>query len=195
MTPIAIISIIIAILVFLLIAYLGFATDILREGEGTNRMYSFRKSQLWLWTLIICPLFALYWGLGSDAELTINNSVLILLGISASSLLAGQAISDAQEKNKEARRIIPENIEEEEKFQLKQSQDSTNFWVDILMDDSKQLSIGRLQQVVFTLIYAVIFVSYFFTDKNYSFPDFDATAFALMGISTGAYVLGKGMYK
>jgi len=76
---------------------------------------------------------------------------------------------------------------------LKKYMDSSkSFWKDILMDDSGQFSITRLQQLIFTLAYVLVFISSFFYN-NLDYPDFQQNAFVLMGISTSTYLVGKGL--
>lgn len=82
--------------------------------------------------------------------------------------------------------------DEQKKTILKINRDSVNFWSDILSDDDGQLSIVRLQQLIFTIAYVVIYISTFF-NSHMKYPEFDNYAFVLMGISTGTYLLGKGM--
>jgi len=68
------------------------------------------------------------------------------------------------------------------------------FWIDILLDDNGQFSVGRLQNLLFTLIYITVYISLFFKN-GMEYPDFDNTAYVLMGISSGGYLIGKGMNK
>jgi len=71
---------------------------------------------------------------------------------------------------------------------------SKSFWKDILMDDSGQFSITRLQQLIFTFAYVLVFISSFFYN-GLEYPEFQQNAFVLMGISTGTYLVGKGLKK
>lgn len=168
------VSIIIAIISFIAILIVGFKTDILK-GTSTDKndelKYSFSKFQLWLWSLVICPAFSLYWGF--HGKVYINETSLILLGISAGLPLTSKMISDAQGKQISA---LPFG----------------NFWTDILKDDLGHFSIGRLQNLIFTFIYVVIFVTYLFKNTM-DYPEFENSAYILMGISSGAYLFGKAL--
>ncbi|WP_316753711.1 hypothetical protein [Pedobacter gandavensis] len=176
-------SIIIASAIFLIIGVVGCVTTILQSATG--KAYSFHKFQTWLWTLVICPCFALYWGAIPNHVPTINLTALILLGISGVTLLTGEIISQVQMKSAKAVGLTS-----------KSELDSRGFFIDLLLDDDGNLSIARLQQLVFTLVYSVIYVCTFFGTLKYpEYPVFDTTAFVLMGISTGTYLVGKGMRK
>ena len=69
---------------------------------------------------------------------------------------------------------------------------SKSFWKDILMDDNGQFSVTRLQQLIFTFAYVLVFISSFFYNEL-EYPEFQQNAFILMGISTGTYLVGKGL--
>lgn len=181
----SIISIILAISVFLMILIVGVTTNILKETIGNEKQnqdeypYSFSKFQLWVWTLILIPLFVLHWGFVGNAIL--NPTVLVLLGISTGSLSTATIVQVAKAGSKNRNQLkseIPGG--------------SQGFWKDILSDDKGKFSLVRLQNFLFTLTYVIIFVISFFED-NMDYPDFDTTSFTLMGISTGGFVAGKGM--
>lgn len=76
---------------------------------------------------------------------------------------------------------------------VKADQTTVSLFTDILMDEKGQSSIARLQNLTFTFIYVGIYISLFITDWEY--PEFDDTAFMLMGISSGTYLMGKGLNK
>lgn len=180
-----------AVLIFGFILFIGLKTDILKvskEGAtANNRQYSFSRFQLWLWTLTICPCFVLFWGVGSN-EPFLNNTGLILLGISASVTIISTGISQVHKS-------IYDNNESKAGYSLKIFNESISFWTDLLMDEQGQFSIGRLQQLIFTLIYVVIYIIGFFGSECNEYPDFSEQAFYLMGISTGTYLVGKGLRK
>lgn len=184
------ISIILAIVVLIIIIIVGCLTDLLRETNNKTSPYSFSRVQLFLWTLTIAPIFALHWGYryfpGTDPDL-INTTGLILLGISGSVALTAGVIGSTQLATAKAKGLLP--------IMLKSTRVTVNFWVDILTDDNGQFSIARLQQLIFTLVFMVIYVATFFADDK-ALPEFNEPyVFVLMGISTGSYVLGKAMNK
>ena len=178
------------------------STDILREvktlkvdsvtGEKIKNdkkaPYSFSRFQLWLWTLIIGPTFVLNWGFVNDMKPEVTVTMLILLGISASVSVSAAGITSVQEN-------LNKNIpEKSNKIQLKKNRKSDGFWTDILKDDNDQLSIVRLQQLIFTFTFVVIYISLFFYCHMEN-PEFDNSAYLLMGISSGTYLIGKGVNK
>jgi hypothetical protein len=175
-----IISILLAITSFLLILIVGLRSDLLKESNQPGKPYSFHKFQLWVWTLIICPAFSLHWGFNTPDTAMINETALVLLGISSATAVVAEMISSSQKND--ARNLT-----------LKAALPTTGFWADILKDDSGQISIGRLQQLIFTFVYVAIYLYAFFPNMEY--PVFDKEAYMLMGISTGTYLLGKGFNK
>jgi hypothetical protein len=181
-----VLSIILAIVSFIIIAYLAFKTDLLKEQPGPGSKYSFHRFQLWIWTLVICPIFCLHWGYVLEAPL-INNTSLILLGIASGTLVTGAAINEAQKKDQLTK------AQQGMALQIKAtSRGSAGFFIDILTDNEGQLSVARLQNFIFTLAFVAIYVSWFFGhDKAYIDWDKDATPFVLMGISSGSYLVAK----
>lgn len=176
-----IVSLILSIISFALILLIGIKTDALRAGVG-DRPYSFHKFQIWLWTLVICPCFALNWGFVNPTEPTLNKTALILLGISLGAALTGEVITSVQ-KNDPNRPISFKAI----------NGTCTGFFSDILKDDYGQVSVARLQQLIFTLMYVAVYITMFFPSMIY--PEFADYAFVLMGISSGSFLIGKGLYK
>ena len=144
-----IISILLAVISFLTIFILAWRTDLLKELP--KNVYSFRKFQLWLWTLVICPLFCLNWGCHPENIPDLNQTALILLGISAGTTVVGEMVSATQTPSKATKL------------------DTKGFWKDILSDEDGQVSLARLQQLIFTFVFIVIFIFRFF-DNNETFP-------------------------
>jgi hypothetical protein len=185
------ISIILAILCAGIIVLIGIKTNLLRESNNTNPPYSFARFQLWLWTLVISPLFILNWGYNSQTEPELNVTCLILLGISVTGTLTSGIITNVHDSNiRKDSNGKPKAGEE----LIKKYRDSKSFWIDILIDDSGHFSVTRLQQLIFTIAYVFIFISSFFSN-NMVYPEFQDSAFILMGISAGTYLVGKGMKK
>ncbi|AWI25640.1 hypothetical protein [Flavobacterium pallidum] len=223
-----VIGIILAIVSFLLISGIGLMSDVLKETPHPDNPglppYSLSRLQLFLWTLIIAPIFALHWG--STGAVTLNDTGLILLGISAAVMVTASAIGGAQQSTQTAAPVTTTTIVTPAPDAvpavgddgtvaaapvqvattttttvtppvtcLKAKLPSKRFWVDIIMDDNGQLSLARLQQLVFTVIYATVYITTFFGDAMKVYPDFQANAYILMGISSGSYLLGKSLNK
>ncbi len=189
-----IISIIAAIVVFAAVLILGFKTKLLREKDLPGSPYSLSKFQLWLWTLILGPAFILHWGYHDDTH--INNTFLILIGISASVTLTSGMMTQANIARNNANIVKGLTA-----TPLKANGSSAGFWIDLLKGDSDSLSVERLQHLVFTFVYICIYVSYFFSCQQTSasspclmnFIEFDPLAYVLMGISSAGYLVGKGV--
>ncbi|HEX6180183.1 MAG TPA: hypothetical protein VFZ47_03010, partial [Chitinophagaceae bacterium] len=146
-----IISIILAVASFLALLIVGVRTDLLREAPG--KPYSFRKFQLWIWSTIICPLFSLHWGFHSSDVPDLNQTSLILLGISGATTIVGEMISSTQVSGAAAGPLKALRIV---------APASSNFWQEILQDDKGQISLVRLQQLIFTFIFIAVFIFLFF---------------------------------
>jgi hypothetical protein len=170
---------------------------LLRETSLTNSKFSFSKFQLWLWTLIICPIFCLHWGFNADTPNFeyINGTSLVLLAISGGVTLTSTVIKQAQlSASKTNSQYLSNNNLRELKAE---STASKGFFADILSDDNGQFSIGRLQNFIFTMIYVVIYATYFFKhEKNYiDFGKDSSNVYLLMGISSTTYLIARGLFK
>ncbi len=236
MKPIAyeIISISLALIIFGIIVYVGIKTDILRESipnvDVKDRMYSLGRFQFWIWTLIICPVFVLYWGYSPGHSIDLNTTAVILLGIPAGVAVTSNVISssqsgelsqvdhiDAQVATQKKKDIAvahneavaqavagkPEAANENAATipatplpkVLKMHQVSKSFFIDLISGDDGQLSLSRLQQLIFTMAFLVIYLSSFFSAELGMLPNFGSEVFVLMGISSGTYLVSKGMNK
>ena len=183
------ISIVFAIVIFLFILYLGLKTDLLREQkkiEDRISPYSFSRFQFWLWLLVISPIFILYWGFTKNHIPDINRTSLILVTLSSGAAIISAIVSKSQEDL--AKRNNPD-------ISLKKMNKTNSFWTDLLKDDNDQLSIGRLQQLIFTIIFVVIYITLFFSSNMEKYPVFENYTFILMGISSATYLAAKGSYK
>ena len=236
MKPIAyeIISISLAVITFGIIFYVGIKTDILRESipnvDVKNRMFSLGRFQFWVWTLIICPIFILYWGYSTGHSIDLNTTAVILLGIPAGVAVTSNVITNSQSGELDQADHIDAQVATQTKKTaavahteavtkavsgdpeaakeraaaipatpaptvLKMHQVSKSFFIDLISGDDGQLSLGRLQQLIFTMSFIVIYLSSFFSAELGILPDFGSQVFVLMGISSGTYLVSKGMNK
>ncbi len=239
MNPLAfnIISVTLAIISFGIILYFGLKTGILRESvpniQLKSRMFSMGRFQLWVWTLVICPVFILFWGFSYSHGIDMNSTAVILLGIPAgvavtSSVISSSQSSELSQSDHLEAEITAQNSKSNGQAQteaisraiatatdptsaktalsvttiiapakkvLKMHQRSKSFFIDLISGDDGQLSLGRLQQFIFTMVFIVIYVSTFFSAEMSKLPDFGTEVFALMGISSGTYLVSKGMNK
>lgn len=122
------------------------------------------------WTIIVISIFSSYYGL-HEVALKLNETCLILLGISLGTMTGAKIIDNTDISNNVTRH---------------QDQNETmGFLVDILSDENG-ISVHRFQALVFNFIFGVIFINEFMSKDQ--IVNFDGNSFALMGISSAAYV-------
>ncbi|MFT5780480.1 MAG: hypothetical protein ACI837_003442 [Crocinitomicaceae bacterium] len=194
-----IIGISLAVISFGAVLYLGLKTNLLHTapiatGDTTHRPYSFSRFQLWLWTLVICPVFALFWGFSAELTPIINTTALILLGIPAATAVTSAVVASAQVSSIKQANTVAGADPATPVTGLKQHRDTSSFWNDMITDDNGQVSIGRLQHLIFTFLFVAIYIATFFNDME-KYPIFGQEVFVLMGISSGTYLIGKGLNK
>lgn len=170
------ISVAIVVLLWAIGIYLSVKTALIRDlSMQTPKPYSFSRTQLLWWTLIITSCYIL--GFGYSLQLpAINDTVLILLGIGLGTTTAARIVDNTQANNTATVRH-------------QDAQASQGFFMDILSDESG-ISVHRFQAVVFNLIFGVSFL-YDFISDSYVFPSYDYEQLALLGISSGAYIALK----
>jgi hypothetical protein len=144
------------------------SSDIIRDtgtlpaGVAGRKAFSLARTQMALWTFLVAEglafIFLVTWN-----ENVIPTGVLVLIGISfGTSLLASAADGTTP---------VP--------------QPTQGFFGDLLSDGTGP-SFHRYQMVLFTVIFAVIFIVKAAT--NLTMPEFDNTLLGLMGISNGTYL-------
>ena len=167
---------------FTLVLFLKLArsTAIIRNpgaAPAQQRSYSLARLQMAFWFLLILWGF-LFIFLLKGSEVSISESLLGLMGISAGTFLGAQMIgAGKQAQNGEGSAKAEEVPEEPAK--------SRGFLMDVL-SDSSGIAFHRFQIFAWTLVLGVIFVSEVWS--RLSMPEFDATLLGLMGISSGTYV-------
>ena len=180
---IEIVSIILAIVCFLGALAVGLLTPILRESSTSKRVHSYSRFQFWIWTLIIPPIATLKWGFNYPGKFELNETCLILLGISSAVGLTSGIVSHARKGDGT------------QEVAMKSSSQKEGFLISLLMDDNEQFSITRLQNLIFTFLYVVIFIVTFFSGGMKAIPEFGPMTYTLIGISGGTYVMAKGIGK
>lgn len=152
-----------AVILFVCAAY----TNMLRETTnvaGARGPYRLARTQMAWWFFLIVASYVFIWLVTGDRD-TIAPSLLGLMGISAATALAANAITPRDgEKNRVTR----------------------GWWRDLVNDDRGVVALDRLQIVVWTLVLSGIFLTSVVWDLT--MPDFNATLLALMGISSGTYL-------
>jgi hypothetical protein len=151
--------------------YLSFWTSILKDASTEeNKPYSFARSQLMWWTLIIISSFSAYYGYNTGVP-EINPSLLILLGISAGTTTFSRIIDNTDISNG--------------KIRHQNSNKDKLFWMNILSDENG-ISVHRFQAVIFNILFGIIFITEFI--GSHKLIAFTPLQLSLMGISSAAYV-------
>lgn len=168
------------IILSLVLIWAAMKTDILRENCQCNctdktkkgrKPFSLSRSQMALWTIIVAFSFTyIYLITGEMPDIT--EGTLILLGISSTTTLGGSLIDSndktAKKENAPADRCCSEG-----------------FIIDILSDGGMP-GIHRLQNVLFTIILAIIYINNAVNDLELT--NFSTNLLLLMGISSGTYL-------
>lgn len=162
--------------IFIFGMWLAVKTDLLKDTQvdnGLEKTYSFSRSQLFYWTMIV--IICLCAGMGNNGNFDLllklkEPSILLLLGISVGTASVATYIDNE----------IPNP---------KKNTDSNGFIRDIL-SDAGGISVHRYQALLFNIIFGLVFVCQFITNTT-EFPVFDNYALALMGTSSAGYLLIK----
>ena len=125
--------------------------------------YSLGRVQAAWWFFLVLASYLFIGMITGDFSTTITGTVLVLIGISAGTVV-GSAIIDIGK---------PAQVAGE------------NWWMDIL-SDANGVSFHRFQIAAWTLVLGIIFVTEVY--KKLVMPTFDKTLLALIGISAGTYL-------
>jgi hypothetical protein len=163
--------------------YLDLKHDLLRDqSTATRKPWSFARTQLAWWTLIIVSAFvAILIKCNTAPHLT--SSALILLGISAATTTG-------------ARLIDVSDMKQDDIAGRHQDVGSEGFLID-LISNQNGASIHRLQALVFNLAYGVWMIVEVVNNLNNGvacdliIPNIDTNALILLGISSGTYAVLK----
>jgi hypothetical protein len=156
----------------------------LTGGEKVKTYYSFSRSQFAFWTFIILISFIYIWIFTGDLN-SINNTALILLGITSATIITSNLITTEEENNAINNTQIKADMLN---AKVKGDNEKSNFLQDIL-SDSNGISIHRLQAFVFNLVFGIAFFkSVLF---NYAMPEFSSAQLILLGLSNGTYAFLK----
>lgn len=196
------------IIIFWLLYKYGKQSAALRTF-GADSPYSLAQVQMAAWFFLVISSYVFIWLVTGDMN-NMPESVLILMGISIGTTLGARMIDqnkqnsvlskvpeelvDIEAKIKECE-SLPDDAEaqkrkqglEEQRTILKNKTEpkSQGFWDDII-SDSYGTSLHRLQALVWTIVFGVIFCHKVY--QNLAMPEFNSTLLALMGISSGTYL-------
>jgi hypothetical protein len=160
--------------------YFAVRTPILRDADSKSRLdftkvpYSFARTQLLWWSMIILSCFCAYYGQhGLIFDLVANDdyTYLILMGISLGTTTAAKIIDNTDMAQHLTRHQDTNN--------------SNSFLTDILSDENG-VSVHRFQALAFNLIFGLMFVSHFL--QKGLFLELGGFELSLMGISSAAYI-------
>ncbi len=166
-------SFVVAGLIVFLAIYLGVKTDVLKApGSSSERPYSFARTQLMWWTVIIGGSFIVLFGKTGNYDV-FNQSTLILLSIGMVTT-AGASIIDVNQIQKTANRH--------------QDLKCRGLFYDILSDENG-ISMHRFQALIFNVLFGLTFIVTFWSTD--AFPEFNNAELALMGVSSGTYLALK----
>jgi hypothetical protein len=170
--------------VVLVLWWYGGRSNLLRDsgpepGGGALKRYSLARTQMAVWFFVVLAAYVFLW-LVTGALDTLTTTVLGLMGISAATAVAGNALDVGQQATAPAAAAPAAPAR------------SVGFFTDIFSDEHG-MSLARLQIAIWTLVLVVIFGRSVFRDL--AMPEFDATLLGLMGISNGTYLGFKGVEK
>jgi len=164
-------AVVVALVVVSILLAFVFKTELIRDHSSLEKTedkpYSLSRFQLLWWTVIIISCYMLLFAIRDDFGL-LSQSTLILLGISAAGTGFAAAV-DYSDNDKDRHQNIK----------------GDGFIIDILSDNDG-ISVHRFQNVVFTIIFGMVFVYKVLATGN--MPDFGELELALMGLSTATYV-------
>jgi hypothetical protein len=182
---------------FLIMIILGVKTDMLRNtvinmanfnamankrntSKPPKASFSLGRTQLAFWTVIVIGSFVYLLiqcspkgGIEVPAMDSIN---LFLLGIAAGTAVVAKVIDNSQQNSADNTTVSQQDIP------------SKGFFTDIISDETG-VSVHRLQNVIWTIVIAGIYIAYVST--KFAIPDksvISDTMLGLMGISSAAYL-------
>jgi hypothetical protein len=173
------------------ICLLARRSDLLRDrgpepGGGLRKPYSLARTQLAVWTVVVTGSYLFIWAMLGNAS-SLNDTALVLLGISAATGLAANVIDVGASSGGAGRPatssgsdVLPATPAPAESIRA-----SRHFLVDILSDD-RGVSVYRFQMALWTLVLAFVFL--YTVWRDLAMADFNGTLLGLLGISNGTYV-------
>lgn len=168
-----IISCIFSVILFFSMLVLCKKTALIRDKSTQplkTRAYSLSRSQLAWWTFIILTSYLFIYLVTGETEL-LNFTAVTLLGISAGTTAIGTTI-DSSEPTEE-----------------RHQNDASEGWLMDVLSDDGGVSIHRLQNLIFNLIFGVIFIRSVVSD--FAMPEFSENQLILLGLSAGTYSFVK----
>jgi hypothetical protein len=154
------------------------------DTPGKANPFSLSRVQVLFWTFAILGMAAYLWAV-TDFFPAVTPAHLILLGIAAGQRIIAQMIDSPNGADKQPGLATNNPNQGNAKC-------SVGFFTDII-SDSTGLSITRLQYVIITFIFLVMFVTT--AIQQLKLMDFSVEQLALMGTSAGVYLWDKQLNK
>ena len=184
------------ILLLLLIGGFGtlaYQSDVLRvpgpqPAGGGRKQYSLARTQAAWWFFIVLASYLLIGMITGDFSTSITGTVLVLLGISAGTVLGSTAIDASNSAKAAAQPTVTQPLSGQPAQPAQPAPTeptSGHWWLDIL-SDKYGVSFHRFQVAVWTLVLGIIFCMQVY--KVLAMPQFNETLLGLMGISAGTYL-------
>jgi hypothetical protein len=191
---------------FIIVIWISLKSDMLRNsvfdctaidtrsgqtGKPVRPAFSLARTQLAFWSVIVIGsyiyvAFFTHGAQGVKFAVELSGVNLILLGISAGTTVVGKAIDSNQQTNASptGTAAVPTPS-----AKVQQNQPASGFFFVDIISDETGVSIHRLQNVIWTIVVGVIYIS--FVNVNCALPDQKVITdmlLGLMGISSAAYL-------
>lgn len=154
--------------------YVALGTPAIKDQSGAaNKPFSFSRSQIFWWTLIV--LCSLFYVLISTSAFSVNETAWILLGISAGTRSVGGIIDNSQISKVGAANMHQNSASEG--------------WIKDILSDQNGISIHRVQAFLFNVGFGIYYLIEVYITLE--LPSFDGNTLALLGLSNGAYAVVK----
>lgn len=154
-----------------------------KNGNRMNFRYSpfsYSRSQLLWWTLIILSCYIFFFGVTS-VLIPLNVTSILLLGFGALVYASGKLIDSTQ---------IDKGKGDRTQDQDAQKREEPKFFKNLLSDDNG-ISIHRFQALVFNIVFGIGYIAFFVKSLyhlRYPLIEFTDWQFALIGISSATYL-------
>lgn len=162
-----------------------------QTGKPVRPAFSLARTQLAFWSVIVIGsyIYVAFFTPGADGvkfAVELSGVNLILLGISVGTTVVSKAIDSNQQTNSSpaGTAAVPTPSAD-----VQQNQPASGFFFIDIISDETGVSIHRLQNVIWTIIVGVIYISY--VSLKCALPDkavITDTLLGLMGISSAAYL-------
>jgi hypothetical protein len=171
------------------------ASPIPQDIAISERMtFSLGRCQMFLWTAVIVVSFLYILATTGDGN-SFNGTAFALMGISAATALGSIAATSyskvAQAEIDAYKGLTAPSVAQQQ--HLLGYIGSKNWWLDLTSEDAQRTGLHRLQNIAFTLLLVVVFLTLVLTERT--MPTLSETQLALIGISSAGYIGFKAAEK